>query len=91
MGMEPNVRFLGVDFVGPILLVGVDGDEIEEQWHYYIGTGRGRDLEEDVERIMECGQKFYDLSFIQDFCREPVSLGEKQLPGQMDIDDVIGG
>lgn len=27
LGMEDNIRFLGVDFVGPILIVGVCGDE----------------------------------------------------------------
>ena len=65
-------------------------DENKERWHYYIGTGYGGDLEEDVERIMECGQKFYDLSFIQDFCREPVTPDEKQLPGQIDVDELMG-
>lgn len=63
-------------------------DEFEERWHYYIGTGHGMDLEEDVERIMECGQKFYDLSFIQEFCKD--KRPEKQLSGQIDVDELMG-
>ena len=64
-------------------------DEYEQRWIYYIGTGRGRDLNEDVERIMECGQKFYELDFIQEFCEE--KRPERQLPGQMDVDELLGG
>ena len=30
LGMPENCNFLGVDFVGPILLVGVDGDEFTD-------------------------------------------------------------
>ena len=29
-GMEPNCNFLGVEFVGPIMIVGVDGDEFTD-------------------------------------------------------------
>ena len=30
LGLPHNVRFLGVDFVGPILIVGVDGEEFAD-------------------------------------------------------------
>ena len=42
-------------------------DEIEERWKFYIGTGYGRDLDEDVQEIMDWGQKFYDLGFLTEF------------------------
>lgn len=42
-------------------------DDTEGRWKYYIGTGRGRDLDEDVQMILDFGQKFYSLKFIADF------------------------
>ena len=27
MGMQPNCNYCGIDFVGPILIVGINGDE----------------------------------------------------------------
>lgn len=64
-------------------------DEEEQRWIYYIGTGRGRCLDEDVERIMECGQKFYELGFIQEFCKD--KRPEKQLPGQIEVGELLTG
>lgn len=29
-GMEPNCNYMGIDFVGPILIVGVDGEEFTD-------------------------------------------------------------
>ena len=63
-------------------------DQDEECWHYYIGTGKGRSMDEDVERIINCGQKFYELGFIQEFCKD--KRPEKQLPGQIDVDELMG-
>lgn len=42
-------------------------DEIEERWKFYIGTGDGRDLDEDIRLIMELGRKFHTLEFISAF------------------------
>ena len=143
MGFQHNLRFLGVDLVGTIVVAGVDGEDFcdlkaedaalvmksmgltqkkpggdakagksaevmwlcctgdrpvglvkawdgyEGQWKYYIGTGYGLDLDEDVECIMALGQRYYDLSFIQDFCREPKRSGSGVLPGQMDIEEFL--
>lgn len=39
-GMEDNCRFLGVDFVGPILIVGVDGEEFTDcPWSVTVANG----------------------------------------------------
>lgn len=72
----------------PVGLVKVWYEE-EQCWHYYIGTGKGRDIDEDVERIINCGQKFYELGFIQEFCKD--KRPEKQLPGQISADELLGG
>lgn len=45
-------------------------DEIECRWKYYIGTGNGFDLDEDIQQIVDFGQKFYSLEFITNFCNE---------------------
>ena len=29
-GLEPNCNYMGIDFVGPILIVGVDGEEFTD-------------------------------------------------------------
>ena len=44
-------------------------DEIEECWKFYIGTCRGYDLDEDVQQIIDFGQKFYSLDFIAEFAK----------------------
>jgi hypothetical protein len=30
MGMEPNCRLFGIDFAGPILIVGIDGEDFDD-------------------------------------------------------------
>ncbi len=47
-------------------------DEIEGGWKYYIGTGMGRDVDEDVQFILDYGQKFHSLDFLLEFARCPV-------------------
>lgn len=42
-------------------------DPIEERWKFYIGTGMGFDIDEDVQRIIETGNKYYSLDFILRF------------------------
>ena len=46
-------------------------DEIEGCWKYYIGTGIGRDLDEDIQLIMDWGSKYYDLGFITAWAEAP--------------------
>lgn len=52
-------------------------DEHEQRWKYYIGTGNGRDLEADVQRILLTGQKYYSLAHIVDF--QEVSHGQEKV------------
>lgn len=47
-------------------------DEIEQRWKFYIGTGYGRDEAEDIQAIMDCGQKFYNLDFLVEFLEEKI-------------------
>ena len=42
-------------------------DDHEKRWKFYIGSGKGEDLDEDMEMILARGQKFYSLDFIQRF------------------------
>lgn len=42
-------------------------DEIEGCWKYYIGCGNGRDMDEDIQQIVDYGRKFYSLDFIATF------------------------
>ena len=39
-------------------------DLIEERYKYYIGTGNGFDEDQDIQMIIDFGQKFYDINFI---------------------------
>lgn len=45
-------------------------DEIEQRWKFYIGAGYGRDEAEDIQAIMDWGQKFYNLDFLVEFLEE---------------------
>lgn len=45
-------------------------DPIEERWKFYIGTGMGFDIDEDVQMILEIGTKYYSLDFILRFAGE---------------------
>lgn len=45
-------------------------DEIEERWKFYIGTGLGYDLDEDVQMIIETGTKYLSLDHIRAFAKE---------------------
>ena len=47
-------------------------DETEKNWKYYIGVGLGVDLDEDVQLILDWGQKYDDLDFLLEFARCPV-------------------
>lgn len=62
----PEVMWICTTGEHPVGLVKVY-DEIEKRWKYYIGTGNGRDLYEDVQLIIDCGQKYYSLGFITAF------------------------
>ena len=42
-------------------------DEIEGRWKYYIGTGNGRDPDEDIQLILDFGQRYFSLEFITAF------------------------
>ena len=44
-------------------------DDVEGRWKFYVGTGFGYDPDEDVQVILETGQKYYDLNFIAQFGR----------------------
>ena len=46
-------------------------DGYEGRWKYYIGTGMGRDIDKDVQLILDFGQKFYSLDFLLDFAGRP--------------------
>ena len=56
-------------------------DEIEEHVKFYIGTGIGRDQEEDVQYIMDWGQKFCSLDFLRAFIGGDTT--EEQLQAQL--------
>lgn len=47
-------------------------DETEKNWKYYIGVGLGVDLDEDVQLILDWGQKYDELDFLLEFARCPV-------------------
>lgn len=42
-------------------------DEIEGRWVYYIGVGDGKSIDEDIEKILALGQKYYSLAAIAGF------------------------
>ena len=42
-------------------------DEIEGSWKFYIGTGHGKDLNDDIQEIVDWGSKYYSLDFITQF------------------------
>lgn len=42
-------------------------DPAEEQWKFFFGAGKGHDIDEDVQRIIELGQKTYSLDYITAF------------------------
>ena len=46
-------------------------DEIEGCRKYYIGNGYGIDPDEDVQFILDWGQKFYSLDFLLEFAGRP--------------------
>ena len=50
-------------------------DEIEGRWKFFIGTGEGHDLDEDVQLIIDFGQKFYNMDFLKDFV-SPANEGD---------------
>lgn len=50
-------------------------DEIEGRWKYYIGCGEGKDIDEDIQRVVDYGQKFDSLDFLRDLM-EPENLGD---------------
>ena len=39
-------------------------DEIEGRHKYYIGLGLGRDEEEDIQLIVDLGQKYNSMDFL---------------------------
>ena len=52
-------------------------DPIEERWKFYIGTGMGYDIDEDVQMILETGTKYPSLKFIRHFAGEEESRNEE--------------
>ena len=50
-------------------------DETEKNWKYYIGVGLGVDLDEDVQLILDWGQKYDGLDFLLEF----LISGERKL------------
>ena len=69
--MEPKTEVMWIHTAGehPVGLVKA-WDPIEERWKFYIGTGMGFDIDEDVQRIIETGNKYYSLDFIRQFAGE---------------------
>lgn len=73
----PEVLWICTTREHPVGIVKVY-DKREERWKYYIGTGNGRDLDEDVQLIIARGQKYYSLDFIAAFEeKKGVSEGNK--------------
>lgn len=66
---EPEVLWIHTCGEYPVGIVKA-WDPIEERWKFYIGTGMGFDIDEDVQRIIEIGSKYYSLDFIRQFAGE---------------------
>lgn len=42
-------------------------NEISKKWEYYIGVGKGKCIDEDIDRIVAYGQKFESLEILTNF------------------------
>ena len=69
MGPKTEVMWIHTSGPAPVGVV-KEWDPIEERWKFYIGTGMGCDIDEDVQMILELGTKYYDLGFIREFAGE---------------------
>ena len=65
----PEVLWICTTGIRPVGIV-KKFNEIEQRWKYYIGACHGFDLDQDVQFIIDYGQKFYSLEFITEFCNE---------------------
>ena len=61
-----EVLWICTGIMGPVGIVKA-WDTIEGRWKFYVGRCDGYDLDEDVETIMQLGQKFYSLDHITAF------------------------
>lgn len=50
-------------FTTEIPVIGIVKVKTESEIKFYIGTGYGRDEEEDIERILKYGDRFYPEVF----------------------------
>ncbi len=73
---EPEVLWIHTCGEYPVGVVKA-WDPIEERWKFYIGTGMGYDIDEDVQMILETGTKYLSLKFIRRFAREEESRNEE--------------
>lgn len=46
-------------FTTEIPVIGIVKVKTESEVKFYIGTGHGQDLQEDIERILRYGDRFY--------------------------------
>lgn len=69
--MEPKTEVMWIHTSGerPVGIVKA-WDPIEGRWKFYIGTGLGYDIDQDVQTILELGTKYYSLDFIRQFAGE---------------------
>lgn len=86
MMSEPVVMWLCCTGQHPVGLV-KRYDDIEGRWKYYIGTGNGVDQDEDIQLILDWGQKFYDLQFIADFAENEPECEACEIHYSTEVDD----